>query len=194
MSPNPNILSDREKKFLSTHNIKINQIYDARYERRYIWEIRAREGNFDFILGSPCREFGHRLRTRAGHCIQCNTARIAYIRRESKSGYIYLAYSEKGECTKVGFCNRVEIRESSLRTEGYGGYSDWRIVCFFHSKNGGYEERRISSIFINRKITGYYKKDNNIQTAQEMYKYKMETAVRKFRRFARFELDITDFN
>jgi hypothetical protein len=194
VSLDPSNLSSKEKKFLVSQSIDINEIYDARYERRYVWENKAREGNFDFILGSPCREFGHRLRTRSGHCIQCNTARIAYIRRESRSGQIYLAYSQEGESAKIGFCKRVDIREISLRTQGYGGYFDWRIVCSFRSQNGGYEERLISSIFRKRRMNGFYEKDNTIQSAREMYRYKMETAVKKFRKFARFDLNVTEFN
>jgi hypothetical protein len=194
MKLNPNTLTERENTFLRKQNIDISEIYDARFERRYIWEPEAKKGNFDFILGSPCREMGHRLRTRAGHCIQCNTSRIAYMRRNSKSGYVYLAYSERGENAKVGFCNRIYVRENSLRNQGYGGYLDWCIVCFFRSENGGYHERIISSIFMNRKTTGFYEKDNTIQSAQEMYKYRKGTAVKKFRKFARSELDVTYFN
>ena len=36
---------------------------------------------------------GHRLRSRAGHCFQCDTARIAFVKRHHDTAYIYIAGS-----------------------------------------------------------------------------------------------------
>jgi hypothetical protein len=76
-----------------------------------------------------CRKSGHTLRTRTGHCIQCDTARLAFMKRHVSEGIIYIAGSKEGEIMKVGYSKAVEVRQESLNRTQYAGYKDWVINC-----------------------------------------------------------------
>lgn len=102
-----------------------------------------------FVVAGMCQK-GHRLKTRSGHCIQCNTSRIAFQRRSSNKGVIYVAIC--GDYCKVGvvddnFNNAEEAihqRELRLNLEGgYGGMTGWKIVAWTPINNevGKLEER-----------------------------------------------------
>jgi len=84
-----------------------------------------------------CRKSGHTLRTRTGHCIQCDTARLAFIKRHVSKGIVYIAGSKEGEIMKVGYSKAVEVRQESLNRKKYAGYEDWVILFAIVSKYAG---------------------------------------------------------
>jgi hypothetical protein len=77
-----------------------------------------------------CRAIGHRIRTRGGHCAQCNPANIGFTERETANGYVYIAGSRRGRFIKIGATRDVAQRERQLRTERYGGASDWLVLVY----------------------------------------------------------------
>jgi hypothetical protein len=117
-----------ELRFLSRHNVSEDDVYDGRSQTKRNRKTRAKEAGKDLILTSvPCRAERHRLRTRAGHCAQCNPATIAFTARENSRGYVYITGSLAGQAIKVGTAGDTTQRERQLRAERYGGFSDWRI-------------------------------------------------------------------
>jgi len=44
----------------------------------------------------------HRLRTRAGHCVQCDIKKLAFLRRHTKPAFVYIAGSLSGRVLKIG--------------------------------------------------------------------------------------------
>jgi ABC-type branched-subunit amino acid transport system ATPase component len=73
-----------ERAFLVSQKIKPDQVLDARGLTKDQWTRRANAEELLFIYGTPCEAKGHILRTRSGHCIQCDTRKIAFIRRDSE--------------------------------------------------------------------------------------------------------------
>ena len=99
-------------------------------------------GRYFYYGGAPCKEEGHTLRTKAGHCIQCDTAKIAYQLRNSASGYVYLAYSKSSMLLKIGYTkHHPQDRGLFLRKENYGNVSDWDIKKFVQLSRDAGEKR-----------------------------------------------------
>src|SRR3954467_15069268 len=128
------LFSDEEIGFLARHGYSVEEVYDGRHQSKDERAASAkREGKHLVLAGvigrGDCRRKGHRLRTRAGHCIQCNPINIAYQRREDTPGYVYIAGSLSGRVIKIGTTGDLNQRENQMRGEGYGGSKDW-IVLF----------------------------------------------------------------
>ena len=123
-------LSKDQVSFLKSQAISPAQVFDAskttskadRESQMGVLELSLYFGD------AACKKGGHTLRTKAGHCIQCDTSKIAYQFRHSASGYVYLAYSTNSGLTKVGFTkNHPQDRTELLRREKYARASDWDI-------------------------------------------------------------------
>lgn len=122
--------TEAEYAFLASQKIPLSQIYDARGRGPTSFHANAKAGGQLFGLASPCKNGGHRLFTRKGHCIQCDPGKIAYMRRFSDKGYVYIAASRKGRLLKVGSTSTLDGRASTLNTEGgYAGFDDWEIIA-----------------------------------------------------------------
>jgi T5orf172 domain len=117
-----------ELTFLKSQGIAVDDVLDARGKPQWAWKSEARHYDKQFILGSPCAIAGHRLRTRAGHCIQCDPAKIAYQRRHSSYQYVYIAGSLSSRVVKIGTAVDCAQRERQLQKERYGGIADWLIL------------------------------------------------------------------
>lgn len=186
-----NDLDQTEIAFLKEHRIHIADIYDGRKQCTSAWKVSAKEGNYPFILTQRRTCSGnHRLKTRSGHCPQCNSANIAFIRRESATGYVYIASAHRGKIVKIGYAKDINVREATLREQGYGGYHDWKIICFFRTHDAGKMERRVSARFADRRAYGNYFKDGKWQTATEMFRYNQSSALEFFMAFAVNELGL----
>ncbi len=136
-------LTQEEKSFLQHHGITSNLLFDASGMRKSTWEVEIRnEGKFIAINAAPCRALGHTIRTRAGHCIQCDPAKIIFAFRPHFSGLVYLATSAKLNLVKIGFAVDVQKRIADLSAKGYGGTNDWRLFYCFYSNAAGDAEQR----------------------------------------------------
>ncbi len=84
--------------FLKAHRIPESLLFNAEglSKRARILAMEAFDKKF-FYGGSVCSNGGHSLRTKAGHCIQCDTSRIAFQLRSSDAGFVYLCYSKRIE-------------------------------------------------------------------------------------------------
>jgi T5orf172 domain len=125
-------LTDEELRFLYTQRIDESAVMDCAdmRRRRYKWAMEE-EGYLWCISPTYCYN-GHRLRSRPGHCIQCDTSRIAFVKRNHDAAYIYIAGSLESKVLKVGNAIWPERRVAALNTRHYGGISDW--VMLYHIK------------------------------------------------------------
>ena len=182
-------LTDEEINFLSTHRIDLADLYDGRNEPTRAWWNSAKNAACDFVLTSTrsCRG-SHRLKTRSGHCPQCKTLHISFIRRERAVLNVYLAVAQKGKVIKIGSADWVYGREDSLRKEGYGGYKDWEIVCSVKMENAGKIEREIAKIFSGNELRNDYVKNGSVVTATEMFRFNELDAFRAFKEYVKLEL------
>jgi len=121
-------LTEHELRFLWTQRIDESEVMDCgeMSSRRYKGAMEL-EGYLFCISPSFCCN-DHRLRSRAGHCIQCDTTRIAFVRRHYAEAYIYIAGSIGWKVVKVGNAIWPERRVSALNSRRYGGIQDWVML------------------------------------------------------------------
>lgn len=179
-------ITDEEYAFLVSQKILAAHVYDARGRAATAWGEDAKRDGLMFGLSEPCHQ-GHRLRTRAGHCIQCDTARIAYVRRFADPGYVYIAASKAERLLKVGSCVDPEQRQRNLNLHRYGGASDWQIIAWCKTPSMGQVEFDIQKQLADISTERSYKKDGREQTARELFRYEItrvwqtyQTRVSKF--------------
>jgi hypothetical protein len=175
------ILTKEEKDFLLDQGLQYSDVFDARGMRRSDAQGKMRDLGKGFMLGSKCNAAGHRLRTRAGHCIQCDTSKIAYERRHRNKGTVYLAYSESMSLVKIGSTTDVERRIYSLNYQSYGGANDWVVVDCANTAEMGLLERQIQDRLSKYKVKGIYIKGGKSQSAAEIFRCELRIALMAFR-------------
>lgn len=170
--------TNEEARFLSHHCIDEGHVYDGRGQSKWQRESAAKSAGKDIILTSVrCRARGHRLRTRAGHCIQCKPANIGFIKRETAVQYVYIAGSLAGQLIKIGTASDVKQRERKMRAEGYGEQHDWVVLHLIFTENAGAIERSASQYVRGEKVYRQYWKDGFSQTATEIFKCSYSDAL-----------------
>jgi hypothetical protein len=170
--------TEEEARFLFHHNIREDQVYDGRRQSKGYREAAAKAEGKDIILTSVrCRARGHRLRTRAGHCIQCKPANIGFIRRETADQYVYIAGSLAGQIIKIGTCGDINQRHRQMRAESYGGENDWVILHLIFTENAGVIERAAAKQVESKKVYREYWKDGISQVATEIFKCNYSEAL-----------------
>jgi hypothetical protein len=175
------VFTSGELAFLARHKFAEDDVYDGRGEGKRWREYQAKEAGKVLILTSVrCRAMRHRIRTRAGHCAQCNPASIAFTRRETLEGYVYIAGTLQGCLMKIGEAGDIGQRVRQLKAEAYGGFSDWRILITAWVDNRGRTEREISSRITGKRVFGGYIKDGRNQTAVEMIQCPFSAAFDAF--------------
>ena len=122
------------------------------------------------VLGSRCKKAGHRLRTRSGHCIQCDPSKIAYQKRHSLHGFVYIAGSLNAKLIKVGGTEAIRDRVDRLRSERYGGAGDWLLLLHVELDRYGEAESRAHSILFRHRVEAPYLKDGHEQFGREVYR------------------------
>jgi len=182
--------TEREIKFLKSQGIRPDEVFDGRGMYNSTWKALAKEGEFDFVLAGRCTNGGHRLKTRSGHCIQCRTSSIAFVRRENATANVYLAAANNKTVIKIGYASLIYAREESLRKQGYGGHWDWEILCWTKTGYAGQVERDISQLFFDKRISGHYIKDNELQEAVEMFSVDAYKAIEVFLDYAKIQLGL----
>ncbi|MGY6217132.1 GIY-YIG nuclease family protein [Methylolobus aquaticus] len=127
-------LTNEELGFLKSQHISPSLVLDAAgLSKKERLAAMERLEKYFYFGGPPCRNSGHHLRTKAGHCIQCDTSKIAYQLRYSGAGHVYLAHSRSTGYVKVGYTKfHPQERAELLRTFSYGGISDWSIDRFVY--------------------------------------------------------------
>ncbi|TMI99573.1 MAG: hypothetical protein E6G97_21905 [Alphaproteobacteria bacterium] len=162
------ILTETERSFLDRHGYRPDDVFDARGYSQAGWKRRAKEAGKDIVLGSPCRAEGHRLRTRGGHCFQCDPKKIAWVQRETARGQVYIAGSLDGRLIKIGCCFDWEQRLKQECAERYGGHGDWRLLAYITIENIQTVERAALSKLWRYQVTRPYWKDGSRQYAEEL--------------------------
>src|SRR5262249_11568656 len=133
--------TDDELRFLARYGVSPEDVYDARGQAQWFWKERAKEEGRELVIGSGCRARGHRLRTRAGHCVQCDPKKLGYLRHHTSAGYVYIAGTLRGRLIKIGSADNPWQRLERLRAEKYGGFADWDVLAHVSiDKRGGLED------------------------------------------------------
>lgn len=173
------MFTDNEIAFLRWHGIDPDGVYDGRWQSKDERHDGAKaEGKFLVLSSVPCRAAAHRLRTRAGHCFQCDPLKLVYQVRYSTPGYVYVAGSLNGRVIKIGTARDIPQRERQLRAEGYAGFSDWCVLFSVWANEAGQVETDASSRVPGQRIYRNYWKDGVQQTAIEALRCTFSDAVK----------------
>ncbi|MES2414512.1 MAG: hypothetical protein V4614_11965 [Pseudomonadota bacterium] len=139
-------LSNQQLRFLKEQGVSLSQVIDASglSSKDRVTKMETLGASF-YYGGAICKAGGHSLRTKPGHCIQCDTSKIAYQLRHTASGHVYLAYSWSRQYAKVGYSKAYpEERVGFLCRENYGNANDWELKhTIFVSKSAGRYEFNI---------------------------------------------------
>ncbi len=168
---------DVELSFLYRYGLDTDDVYDGRGESKRTRERRAKEEGKTLIFASACR-VGHRLKTRSGHCAQCNPINIAFQDRYNAYGYVYIAGSLSGRAIKFGNAGTIEQRENQLRAERYGGLRDWRVLFHVKVNERGRVEHNARASVQGYQVIRSYEKNGFYQTAVEMIRCPFSAALR----------------
>jgi len=171
------MLTRDELDFLKTQGLTTADVYDGRGQSSTTWKAGVRAAAKTVVLGTPCSSKGHRLRTRSGHCAQCDTAKLSYQKRHNSAGYVYIAGSKSAKLLKVGTCVDIEQRRRNLRNQIYGGIGDWEMLFTAKVDAGGKIEGDILTRLSTHKVVRMYAKDGKQQEAAEMLKTSFSVAL-----------------
>lgn len=178
-------LTNEEVEFLAFHDIAITQVFDA----SLCVNTADRESQMTdldmwfYFGGATCRKAGHRLRSKGSHCIQCDTSQIAYTKRYSSAGYVYVAFSKMQTLAKIGFTkNDPSVRAGTLCRDGYANAVDWTIEkSVFLAKNAGRTEFEIHSR-LRRYCSriSFERYPGQVIEAQEVFSCSLDVAINAF--------------
>lgn len=171
-------LTDEQIEFLGYHGIPLDRAFDATGMRAKDYKDVMRQKELWVAYGvTPCKEAGHTLRSRAGHCIQCDPAKITYIKKHVLGGLVYVAWSESKGLVKVGVTNSTQKRIGLLKSEMYGGASDWKLVRAWESDRVGKVETEAHRQLEPYATNGYYLKNDVLTKCTELFKCTCQHAV-----------------
>jgi len=171
-------LSPAQLEFLASQRVPTSMLFDATGMQKRDYALAMSETGTYFAFGvTPCAAGGHQLRTKAGHCIQCDTAKIAYALRHSKEGSVYVAYSEAAKLVKVGVASDLEDRLGKIRDYKYGGASDWNILCSAFAEEAGRLEFVVQDRLSRFRTKGSYIRAGRVQSCYELFSCEPSEAV-----------------
>lgn len=131
-------LTIEQREFLNSQKVCLSLVFDADGMKKAEYrEVMKTLGKHIAYNVTPCKEAGHTMRTRAGHCIQCNTARLAFQKRHSEQAFVYVAGSLSLSVIKVGVTNNIANRMASLNTLKYASADDWTCIYWVETRRAG---------------------------------------------------------
>lgn len=170
--------------FLKLQHISPSLIFDASgYSKSERTSMMETQEKLFYFGDATCKRAGHSLRAKAGHCIQCDTSKIAYQLRSSAAGYVYLAFSPSTKYVKVGFSkHHPQDRAEILRKEAYGNIRDWdaKKVMKFEKDTGRIEFSIHSKLEPYLKSITYTRGNGEITECREIFSCNLELAKNIF--------------
>lgn len=171
------ILTNGELMFLASQRLSPEDVFDARGMSQDVWKQRAKETGKTLALGNGCRNGGHRLKTRGGHCVQCDPKKLAYQKRFSAEQYVYIAGSLTARLVKIGTCEHCGQRIDQIRREKYGSAADWELLYRVTVRNAGEIEHAARARLSRYIVVRPYWKDGSRQDATELLRCSFSQAL-----------------
>jgi hypothetical protein len=171
------MLTADEIAFLKSQGLAESDVYDGRNQSGARWRAGVRATGQTLVLGAHCENVGHRLRTRSGHCAQCNPANISYQNRYNSTGYVYIAGSLRLKLLKIGTAVDINQRLDNLIQQSYGGIRDWEMLFYAKVESGGRVEGNALAAMSQYSLRLSYKKDGRDQQATEIIRARFSAAL-----------------
>ena len=171
-------LSKLQLTFLERHGISKNEVFDASGLTRDEYQYQMKQGGFLVATGvTRCIKQNHALRNRSGHCVMCKPEVLAFQKRHTTQGDLYVLYSPKKRLIKVGVANSSAERLNTANIQSYGGIKDWKLMFSIRVENSGQAEN-----LIHKKLEAYRRrrdfiKDGSTVSAQEIFSCSAKYAI-----------------
>jgi T5orf172 domain len=171
-------LSNEQKQFLKNFGIPIEKAIDGNDFSKSDCMALMKDFDYEIAYGvSPCQKEGHTLRWRSWSCAQCNTHHRIFQERHRSYGYVYYAYSEKAQLTKVGYCENMTERRKTLNTRKTGSFHDWIMpTALYCEENAGLIESLVHKELKVYRVSNSEYRDVSGQVSKELYKISPEIA------------------
>ena len=163
------------QEFLNYHKIDLDELYDAKGQPvNNIKDEMKREDKLFAFNTTPCQKAGHTIRDRYSHCIVCETANIAFMKRTRLPGFVYIAGSLSKQFIKVGMSTtKLEDRLSRLNSRKVGNTNDWVMIKAIKCDYANEKEIAVQKLLKKYKIDGDFY--DGVET-NEIFKCSYETA------------------
>lgn len=172
------VITDEQLAFLDQHRIPLSRVFDAKGMKRAEYQEAMRALDLVIAVGtSACKAAGHRMRTRAGHCAQCEPAAIAFRLRNDDPAFVYIAAPLSGSIIKVGSSQNPAQRIQTLNAFAYGGYRDWRLHFSEQCDRAGFIEFNAHRMMKPYSIPGFYKRGAVQVTCLELFSCGLSDAI-----------------
>lgn len=171
-------LTRSELVFLASQGLGPEDVFDARWMSQPHWFREIKEAGKTIALGSACRKAGHRLRSRKGHCAQCDTKVLAYAGRYDLEQHIYIAGSLSARLVKIGVCKNLLQRERQICSERHGNATDWEVIYAVHIARSGEIEERVLHRLARYSVDEHYWKNGGFQKSIELRRCSISEAVK----------------
>lgn len=169
-------LTAQEIEFLAHHKISIEEVINVEGMIK-IGQKRAMEAvSARISIGGGICNYGHRLKTRSGHCPQCEPKNLAFEKRHSTTAFVYVCVSEKG-FVKIGYAADPSDREGRLNRESYASCQRWRLVFKKQFENAGRVESNAHAFLANRRTIQTYTKNGKKTETYEVFVCTVEDAI-----------------
>ncbi len=178
-------LTREQLQFLSDQNIPLSVMFDAEGLGKEDYARLMKDSDKQFAYGVTVCKRGHEtLRSRSGHCIQCDTARIEFLKRNDANRDLFVAGSISKNLIKLGNSADVDKRLESINGECYGGTSDWRLLHIAKSvPRAGGAECRIAEELEKFRVGGiFYFKGPHRQQCYDLFSCAASLAIAAFAR------------
>lgn len=177
-------LTPAQLAFIKSQKLSTSMFFDGTGLSKLMREKEMlRQEKIFYFGGSLCKKEGHSLRTKSGHCIECDTSKIAYQLRSCAKGYVYLAYSPTTKLIKVGYSGaHPQDRGAFLKNEAYGNIQDWDIkkIAFVEKDAGKTEFSIHSKLEEFQKTIKYEKNKGQHVECREIFKCDLAHALLVF--------------
>lgn len=171
-------LTTEQLAFLEKMEIPLSRVYDASgMGPSEYHEIMKSLGMWIAYGVTECGAAGHTMRTRKGHCVQCDPSKISYLRRHDEDGEVYVAHSKRGELTKVGTSQSARERIYQLNVYEYGGCRDWEVVYVKRCQCAGRIEADIHHALAEYSHPSMYFKNGGYIECRELFRCNPNHAV-----------------
>ena len=133
---------------------------------------------------TPCRAYGHTMRTRAGHCLRCRPENYGYLKQYISGGYVYIAESSSTRLLKIGLTGNLPNREYYLNYHQYADLADWNIRDYLYvPERAGEEENRVHKTLKPFSTFRTYDFGGETVYCKEVFDCPLETAREALHRF-----------
>lgn len=171
-------LSPDELQFLQSKRVPLSRVFDAfGMSKSEYHDVMKPLGAWIAFNVTPCAKGGHTMRTRAGHCVQCDPAKISFMSRSDKAAVVYVAHSPRRHYTKVGSAEDPVVRVRSLNTHRYGQIDDWRLVFSAPCAQAGEVEFQVHAALSEHYLPRANAVGANSIQSQELFSCEPEVAV-----------------